>query len=146
MNNKSSARQKIKYRIRKKISGEPTKPRLSVFRSNSFIYAQLIDDTTGTTLAAASSKEKDILAQKSPNIEKSKMVGASIGLFDIFSTDYRFLSRKFNFFNLYLHNSFCFPLVLRGSKVGIFNSSIYSLSRWLDDGIDTLPSHAKRSE
>ncbi|MEI7471765.1 MAG: 50S ribosomal protein L18 [Chitinophagaceae bacterium] len=78
MNNKSSARQKIKYRIRKKISGEPTKPRLSVFRSNSFIYAQLIDDTTGTTLAAASSKEKDILAQKSPNIEKSKMVGASI--------------------------------------------------------------------
>ncbi len=78
MNNKSSARQKIKYRIRKKISGLPAKPRLSVFRSNAFIYAQLIDDTTGTTLAAASSKEKEILAQKAPKIEKSKMVGASI--------------------------------------------------------------------
>lgn len=78
MNNKSSARQKIKYRIRKKISGAPAKPRLSVFRSNSDIYAQLIDDANGVTLAAASSKEKDIKAQKAPKIEKSKLVGAAI--------------------------------------------------------------------
>ncbi len=78
MNNKSSARQKIKYRIRKKISGVSAKPRLSVFRSNSDIYAQLIDDTSGVTLAAASSKEKDIKAQKAPKIEKSKLVGAAI--------------------------------------------------------------------
>jgi large subunit ribosomal protein L18 len=78
MNNKSLARQKIKYRIRKKISGVAAKPRLSVFRSNSDIYAQLIDDASGTTLAAASSREKDILAQKAPKIEKSKLVGAAI--------------------------------------------------------------------
>jgi large subunit ribosomal protein L18 len=78
MNNKSSARVKIKYRIRKKISGVSSKPRLSVFRSNSDIYAQLIDDSKGVTLAAASSREKDIQAQKAPKIEKSKMVGAAI--------------------------------------------------------------------
>ena len=71
-------RQKIRYRVRKKVSGTASKPRLSVFRSNSEIYAQLIDDTTGTTLAAASSREKDIAAQTAPKVEKSKMVGASI--------------------------------------------------------------------
>ncbi|MDB5190938.1 MAG: ribosomal protein [Segetibacter sp.] len=71
-------RQKIRYRIRKKIAGTATKPRLSVFRSNSEIYAQLIDDTTGQTLAAASSREKDIAAQPAPKVEKSKMVGAAI--------------------------------------------------------------------
>jgi large subunit ribosomal protein L18 len=78
MNNKSSARQKIRYRIRKKIAGVTVKPRLSVFRSNSDIYAQLIDDSKGVTLAAASSRQKDIQAQKAPKIEKSKMVGAAI--------------------------------------------------------------------
>ena len=78
MNNKSSARVKIRYRIRKKISGVAVKPRLSIFRSNSDIYAQLIDDNNGVTLAAASSREKDIQAQKAPKIEKSKMVGAAI--------------------------------------------------------------------
>jgi len=71
-------RQKIRYRIRKKVSGTATKPRLSVFRSNAEIYVQLIDDTTGTTLAAASSREKDIAAQTAPKVEKSKMVGAAI--------------------------------------------------------------------
>jgi len=75
---KSSARQKIRYRIRKKVSGASAKPRLSVFRSNTDIYAQLIDDNNGTTLAAASSRQKDILAQKAPKIEKSKLVGAAI--------------------------------------------------------------------
>ncbi len=78
MNNKSSARQKIRYRIRKKISGAASKPRLSVFRSNTDIYAQLIDDNSGVTIAAASSKQKDIAAQKAPKTEKSKLVGAAI--------------------------------------------------------------------
>ncbi len=77
-NNKSSARQKIRYRIRKKIIGTPTAPRLSVFRSNTDIYAQLIDDDNGVTIAAASSKQKDITAQKAPKIEKSKMVGEAL--------------------------------------------------------------------
>lgn len=77
-NNKSTARQKIRYRIRKKIVGTSSKPRLSVFRSNTDIYAQLIDDNNGATLASASSKQKDISAQKAPKIDKSKMVGESI--------------------------------------------------------------------
>lgn len=80
MNNKSSARLKIKYRIRKKVSGVASKPRLSVFRSNTDIYAQLIDDNNGVTLASASSKQKDILAQKAPKTDKSKMVGAAIAV------------------------------------------------------------------
>ena len=71
-------RQKIRYRIRKKVIGTTAKPRLSVFRSNAEIYAQLIDDSTGTTIAAASSREKDIAAQTAPKVEKSKMVGAAI--------------------------------------------------------------------
>ncbi len=78
MNNKTTARQKIRYRIRKKIFGTASKPRLSVFRSNTDIYVQLIDDATGTTLAAANSRQKDIVAQKSAKIDKSKMVGEAI--------------------------------------------------------------------
>ncbi len=71
-------RQKIRYRIRKKISGTAQNPRLSIFRSNTDIYAQLIDDVEGKTLASASSKEKDIAAQKVTKVEKSKLVGAAI--------------------------------------------------------------------
>lgn len=71
-------RQKIRYRIRKKVAGTAVKPRLSVFRSNADIYAQLIDDDNGQTLAAASSRDKDIAAQKVTKIEKAKLVGAAI--------------------------------------------------------------------
>ena len=78
MNNKSSARQKIRYRIRKKISGAAAKPRLSVFRSNAEIYAQLIDDDNAVTIAAVSSRDKDIQAQKLTKTEKSKLVGSAI--------------------------------------------------------------------
>ena len=73
-------RQKIRYRIRSKVSGTTSKPRLSVFRSNAEIYAQLIDDTTGTTIAAASSREKAIVAHKANKVDKSKMVGSSIAV------------------------------------------------------------------
>ena len=75
---KVSARRKIRYRIRRKISGSGSKPRLSVFRSNNDIYVQLIDDDNGTTIAAASSREKDIAAQKVNKVEKSKLVGAAV--------------------------------------------------------------------
>ncbi|MEO5649010.1 MAG: 50S ribosomal protein L18 [Ginsengibacter sp.] len=78
MSTKISARQKIRYRIRKKISGSAAKPRLSVFRSNKDIYVQLIDDASGVTIASASSREKDIAAQKVNKVESSKLVGASI--------------------------------------------------------------------
>src|SRR6188768_4057334 len=67
---KTARRQNIRFGIRKKINGTSAKPRLSVFRSNTEIYAQLIDDVSGQTLAAASSK-----VNKS---EKSKLVGSAI--------------------------------------------------------------------
>lgn len=75
---KSARRQRIRYTIRKKISGGSEAPRLSVFRSNSEIYAQLIDDVNGKTIASASTKDKDIAAQKGSKSEKSKLVGAAI--------------------------------------------------------------------
>jgi large subunit ribosomal protein L18 len=78
MNVKTLRRQRIKYTIRKKISGTSEKPRLSVFRSNTEIYVQLIDDVNAKTIAAASSKEKDIVAQKVNKTGKSKLVGDSI--------------------------------------------------------------------
>jgi large subunit ribosomal protein L18 len=76
--NKVLRRQKIRYAVRKKVEGVALKPRLSVFRSNTDIYVQLIDDANGTTLAAASSKDKDVKAQKVNKVEKSKLVGAAI--------------------------------------------------------------------
>ena len=75
---KLSRRQNIRYRIRAKIGGTAQKPRLSVFRSNADIYCQLIDDVNGVTLAAASSREKDIKAQAGNKVEKSKLVGQSL--------------------------------------------------------------------
>jgi large subunit ribosomal protein L18 len=78
MATKVERRQKIRYRIRKKVAGTAQKPRLSVFRSNAEIYAQLIDDENGVTLASASSRDKDIAAQKGTRTEKSKLVGAVV--------------------------------------------------------------------
>jgi large subunit ribosomal protein L18 len=77
-NAKTTRRKNIRFRIRAKISGTAQKPRLSVFRSNAEIYCQLIDDVNGVTIAAASSKDKDIAAQKMPKGEKSKFVGQAI--------------------------------------------------------------------
>ena len=78
MASKLLRRQKIRYRIRKKVMGTSSKPRLSVFRSNTDIYVQLIDDDNAKTLASASSKDKDIVAQKGTKVEKAKLVGAAI--------------------------------------------------------------------
>src|ERR1700744_5592351 len=68
-------RQKLRWRIRAKIHGTAQKPRLSVFRSNSDIYVQLINDNTGVTIAAASSRDKDIVALGGTKVEKSLNVG-----------------------------------------------------------------------
>ena len=76
---KLQRRTRIKYRIRKIITGTATKPRLSVFRSNKEIYAQLVDDVSGNTLASASSRDKDVKNDKITRIEISKLVGLSIG-------------------------------------------------------------------
>src|SRR5580700_8138617 len=78
MANKVEKKQNIRYRIRKKVNGTSEAPRLSVFRSNNEIYVQLIDDDNGKTLAAASTRDKDILAQKVTRVEKGKLVGAAI--------------------------------------------------------------------
>lgn len=76
---KSTRRKNIRHRIRRKLgSGTPEKPRLSVFRSNTEIYAQVIDDLNGQTLASASSRDKDIKAQTANKVDKSKMVGEAI--------------------------------------------------------------------
>jgi len=77
---RSRQRQKIHRRIRKKISGTPDRPRLCVFRSLKYIYAQIIDDTQGRTLAAASSVEKQVRGnlKSGCNIEASKLVGKAI--------------------------------------------------------------------
>jgi len=78
MNNKSIRRQKIRYNIRKKVAGSNEKPRLAVFRSNTGIYAQLIDDVKGVTIASASTKDKGVAAQKGKKIDQSKLVGQTI--------------------------------------------------------------------
>ena len=75
---KLTRRQNIRYRIRAKIAGTAAKPRLSVFRSNTEIYVQLIDDDNAVTLAAASSRDKDIKAQAGTKGEKGKFVGQAI--------------------------------------------------------------------
>ncbi len=74
---KESRRQKIRSRIRGKIRGTEARPRLSVFRSNKEIYAQLINDDNGTTLAAASSRDKDF-SRSGNKVEQSKSVGKTI--------------------------------------------------------------------
>jgi large subunit ribosomal protein L18 len=68
-------RERIKMGVRKKINGTNERPRLSVFRSNTGIYAQIIDDVKGVTIASASSLE---LGKKTVNIENSKNVGKKL--------------------------------------------------------------------
>ena len=70
---KSVRRQRIKFRIRKIVSGTAAQPRLSVFRSNKEIYAQIIDDVNGTTIVAASSRDKGVAQGNA--VETAKAVG-----------------------------------------------------------------------
>lgn len=73
----NKARLKRHRRVRAKISGTAARPRLSVYRSTKHIYAQLIDDVAGVTLAAASSQDKDF-SGNGGNKEGARMVGAAI--------------------------------------------------------------------
>ena len=77
---KKAVRAKKHYRMRKNLIGTAQCPRLSVFRSNMHIYAQIIDDKTGNTLAAASTVEKEVRAQleKTNDVEAAKAVGELI--------------------------------------------------------------------
>jgi len=67
-----------RHHVRKKVSGTPERPRLSVFRSNRHIYAQLIDDTAGVTLVAASTKGK-ALRDQLPNNAKKRQEAEVVG-------------------------------------------------------------------
>lgn len=73
---KEKRRLKIKKSVRAKISGTTSKPRLSVFKSNTSIYAQIIDDTTGHTLVSTSSKELN--SDRNANLEISNNVGKKL--------------------------------------------------------------------
>ena len=75
---KTERRQRIKNRIRKVVSGTSSRPRLSVFRSNKEIYAQIVDDVSGKTIGAASSRDKDISSAKGNNTEIAALVGKSV--------------------------------------------------------------------
>ena len=89
---KEERRLRIRRRIRKTVSGTANAPRLSVFRSNKEIYAQVIDDSTGKTLVAASSRDKDLEAQENKQLtatavgksvaEKAIAAGISVVKFD----------------------------------------------------------------
>ncbi len=72
------ARLKRQARVRRKIRGTTECPRLSVFRSTKHIYAQIIEDTTGRTLVAASSVGKDVDLNNGGNVEAAKAVGSAI--------------------------------------------------------------------
>lgn len=78
MDKKVIRRQKIHYRIRNKVAGTAEKPRLSVFRSNRDIYAQLIDDARGQTLVSASSRDKGFNGVAGNKVDKSKQVGEEL--------------------------------------------------------------------
>jgi large subunit ribosomal protein L18 len=75
---KQERRNKIKLKLRKTIKGTAQAPRLSVYRSNSEIYAQLVDDKGGKTLLAVGSVDKSISSAKASKIEKAKQVGKLI--------------------------------------------------------------------
>ena len=76
---KSEIRKKKHARLRNRISGTAEKPRLSVFRSNNHMYAQIIDDTVGNTLCAASTLDKDAKdLEYTDNVEAAAFVGKSI--------------------------------------------------------------------
>ncbi|QAY67872.1 50S ribosomal protein L18 [Paenibacillus protaetiae] len=77
---KNKARLKRHLRVRKKINGSAARPRLSVFRSSKHIYAQLIDDVQGVTLASASTADKELAAQigNGGNVESARKVGQLI--------------------------------------------------------------------
>ncbi len=77
-NTSRAARQRRHERVRKTVAGTPERPRLAVYRSLSHIYAQVIDDEQGRTLAAASDVEKDLRDATGNKSERAKAVGAAL--------------------------------------------------------------------
>lgn len=77
-NNRAEIRRGVHTRIRKKVSGTAERPRLAVFRSLNHIYAQIIDDVSGKTLAAASTTEKDLKGKSGGTVMAAQTVGRAI--------------------------------------------------------------------
>jgi large subunit ribosomal protein L18 len=75
---RADIRRGVHSRIRKKVHGSAERPRLAVFRSVNHIYAQIIDDKSGKTLATASTVEKDLTGKTGGNIEAAQRVGKAI--------------------------------------------------------------------
>ncbi len=75
---RADLRRAVHTRIRKKVRGTAERPRLAIFRSLNHIYAQVIDDETGTTLVSASTTEKDLRANTGGNLEAAQRVGRSV--------------------------------------------------------------------
>jgi large subunit ribosomal protein L18 len=75
---RSTIREGVHSRIRKKVRGSAERPRLAVYRSLNHIYAQVIDDASGTTLATASTTEKDLAGKSGGNVEAAKKIGTAI--------------------------------------------------------------------
>ena len=75
---KTDRRERLRFRIRKTVSGTTLRPRLAVFRSNKEIYAQIVDDVTGKTISAASSRDKDVNSAKATKTEVAALVGKSV--------------------------------------------------------------------
>ena len=71
---KHERRQRIRYRVRRKVKGATSRPRLSVFRSNRYIYAQLIDDLNGHTLCSADSRDAEVVKDGNKT-EQARQVG-----------------------------------------------------------------------
>ncbi|MEP6903053.1 MAG: 50S ribosomal protein L18 [Actinomycetota bacterium] len=76
--NRADIRRGVHTRIRKKVSGTAQRPRLAVFRSLNHIYAQVIDDVNGKTLASASTTEKDLKSKTGGNVEAAQKIGKKI--------------------------------------------------------------------
>ena len=72
---KLDRRNKIRKRIRKDVTGTEGRPRLSVFRSNKEIYAQIVNDVDGKTIVAASSRDKDVASKEVNKTEQATLVG-----------------------------------------------------------------------
>jgi large subunit ribosomal protein L18 len=76
---KVAGRKRRHYRVRKKVRGTAVRPRLAVFRSNKHVYAQVIDDATGRTIASASTMEADAKTGATATVDAAKSVGKRVG-------------------------------------------------------------------
>ena len=76
---KAAGRKRRHHRVRKNVRGTAARPRLAVFRSSKHLYAQVIDDTAGRTIASASTMEADVRSGSTATVDAAKSVGKRVG-------------------------------------------------------------------